>query len=175
MSVFDKQEWIGAVDKLKANAARFMQLFDEVARSRPQTDTLAYRRDELLSKGRAAKTTISNATGAIDWAYARLDEFFGDNTDNALSDLGLVWFITVPVLAGITATLTYLITDYVQYLDENAKYEQLLREGYSTREAIDILNRPTGITAAIESGLKSYGPWIAAGLVAYLLIRRGTA
>lgn len=173
MSVFDKQEWLGAVDRLKENASRFMKLFSEVSQSMPQTETLAYRRNELLSKGRAAKTTISNATGAIDWAYARLDQLFGDDTDSTLRDLGLVWFITVPVLAGITATLTYLITDYMQYLDENKKLEQLQWEGYTLRESLDIVNRPSGIAASIESGLKSYGPWLAAGLVIYLFMRKG--
>lgn len=171
MSVFDRQEWLNAVGDLKQKAARFLDLYSRVRSSNPQSDALAEKKSILLSRGNTTQTTISKATQAIDYVYSKWDEIFGDEQDDTLQDLGVVWFITVPVLAGISATLVYLITDYSQYLGENERVEQLRNEGYSTREALDIVNRPTGIAAGIESALKSYGPWLAAGLVAYLIIR----
>jgi hypothetical protein len=172
MSIFDKQEWLNAVDDLKAKASNFMQLYDRVYYSTPQTPALARVKKAALEKADTVQSTIQKVTQGIDWTYGKLDEVFGDNTDGTLQELGLVWFIAVPVITSAVAAVTYSISEFTQYLGDNEKIEQLQERGHSLEDSINIVNQPTGIAASIERGMKSYGPWIAAGFVVYLMMQK---
>lgn len=172
MGIFEKQEWLNAVDDLKAKASNFMQLYERVRYSIPQTPELARVKKAALEKADTVQGTIQKITQGIDWTYGKLDEVFGDNTDGTLQELGLVWFIAVPVITSAVAAVTYSISEFTQYLGDNEKIEQLRQQGHSLEDSINIVNQPRGIAASIERGLKSYGPWLAAGFVVYLMMQK---
>ena len=172
MSVFNKQEWVAAVDDLKAKAAEFMSLFAVVQNSTAQTPALAAQRESALNKASIVQGTIDRVTRAIDWTYALWDNLFGDETDNTLKGLGLLPLVPIAVITGAVAAITYSVADFKKYLDENNRIEQLRNEGYSTEQAIDIASQSRGIAGSIERALKSYGPWIAAGVVVYMMSQK---
>lgn len=171
--MIDSPEWQNAVRDLKAKAAEFTGLYDRAMYSRPQTPGLAQKREQALDNARAIKATIERTTQAIDWAYAKYESLFGDNTDESLQGLGVVWFIPVAAITGAVAGVTYGIKQFKDYLSDNDKIERLTAEGHSTEQALEILRQgDPGIGAGIERGLKAWAPWIAAGIAAYFLLNK---
>lgn len=172
MSVFDKQEWLSAVEELRAKAAVFGNLYSRLRTARPQTVQLSESRQRILGKAGIVQGTIDRTTKAIDWAYSQWQDLFGDDTDNSLRGLGILPLVPIAVITSAAAAITYSVTEMTKWLSENDKIEQLQAQGHTLQESLDIVNRPTGIAASIERGLKSYGPWIAAGIVLYMMSQK---
>ncbi len=173
MPLFDTTEWESAVYDLKAKAAEFMTLYDRVQYSTPQTPELASTRSNILGIGNKIKSTIENTTQAIDAAYARYQDWFGNDANANLQGLGVVWFIPVAAITGAVAGVTYGINKFKDYLSENDQMERLAAEGYSTEQSLEIMRRQQpGIGPSIERGLKTLGPWIAVGAAVYFFTQK---
>lgn len=172
MSIFDNQQWTDAVNDLKEKAANFTALFSRVQSSTPQTPALADEKLRLLNRARVVKQTVEQVTRSVDKSYKSAQDALGSETDATLQGLGVLPLIPIAIITGAAAGITYVVTDFKKYLDENDRIRQLQSEGYTTEQAIEIVNKPRGIAGGIERALKSYGPWIAAGVVVWLMTQR---
>lgn len=173
MSMFDDPKWVRSVEDLKRKASEFMGLYNEAIASTPQTPELANTRERVLDKSRAIKATIEDVTSQIDWAYAKWQEYFGDESDGTLQNLGLLPLIPVAVIGGAVAGVVYGIKQLKDYLTENQRIRMLRAEGYSAQQAVEIARQQSGgIGPSIERGLKSFGPWIAIGFLGFMFMRK---
>lgn len=170
---FDTSQWEQAVVDLKTKAREFTGLYDRVKQSTPQTPELGQTRERIIVVGDRIKGTIEHTTQAIDAAYARYKDWFGNDSDANLQGLGILPLIPIATITGAVAAVTYGTNKFKEYLTENDRMERLAAEGYTTEQSIDILrSREPGIGPSIERGLKTLGPWIAVGVAVYFFTQK---
>lgn len=166
-SIFNTDEWAAAYERLKAKAAEFTRLyqdlgnFDSLAASNPD---VARRRQKLLDRGNVIYSTLENIRSFANTIY-NAGESWGLN-GLAGQHLGLFWIPIAAVVSAIGA-ITYWITDAKKEIEEFRLIEQLQNEGYSTSQAIEKARGAQPLTEVKRAVM-----WGVGGLLGFFILKR---
>lgn len=172
-NLFEKQAWTNAVADLKAKAAEFMTLLNQVNATGPDvmdSPELRAERAKLIDRAGIIKSTIEKTTAGIDYVYGMWDKIFGNSQPvSGLGVLGFIPLVPVAVIAGAVGAVTYWITDAMKFLKRVNEVKALKAEGVSTRQAYAIVDKEGGIIGLI----KTVAPWLAVGGIAWFITKAG--
>lgn len=109
-------EWTAKVSELKARAAEFMSLFQDLETRGAQAAALGLSAEynELMGRGASIKARVLQVTGAIDSVYNNVSNLFGlagYKPVSGLGNLGLIPLIPIAIIVGAIALMVSWITD----------------------------------------------------------------
>lgn len=109
-------EWTAKVNELKARAAEFMNLFQDLEARQGQAMAagLMAEYSELMGRGASIKARVLQVTSAIDSVYNSVSNLFGlagYKPGSGLGNLGLIPLIPIAVIVGAIALMVSWITD----------------------------------------------------------------
>ena len=160
MDIFQRQEWLNAVDNLKTKAREFNRVYNDVSISYPKDPALLSERNSLLDKGDWVKGTIEKTTSSIDAVYGVIKEW---GFSESLNGLGVIPLIPVAIILSAIGAISYWINDALKYLEKVGRIERLENEGYSTKAASEIV-------FGESFSIKQYLPWVIGGVLALTIL-----
>ncbi|MES9901022.1 MAG: hypothetical protein ABW148_18650 [Sedimenticola sp.] len=168
-SLFEKDEWLNAVAALKAKAAEFERLKREVEGTyyiAVNDPKLLNEYESLIFKSDVIRGTIESITGGIDYIFKIFNTVF-DDTDT--SGLGFIPLVPIAVILSAIAGITYWINDSVKYLNKINEIKRIEREGYSIKEAYQMVEDEKGFFAKL---IEPKYLLIGTGLILVLVLSR---
>lgn len=110
------QAWSDKVAELKARAAEFMNLFNDLQQRQGQAAAagLSAEYAELMGRGASIKAKILQVTNSIDSVYNNVSNLFGlagYANKGGLGNLGMIPLIPIAIIIGAIALMVSWITD----------------------------------------------------------------
>lgn len=169
-SIFDKEEWLNAVANLRAKAAEFQALREQVLESfviAKEYPSLLREYESLIFKSTIIENTIKSVTKGIDVIFGMFNTVFNDSE---VDGLGIVPLVPVAVILSAVAAITYWINSSVKYLNKIKEIKRIENQGYSVEEAYKMISeKENGFLQQLMS------PYVLVGgglLIVLLLARR---
>lgn len=168
-SIFDKEEWLSAVANLRAKAAEFQALREQVLESysiAKEYPSLLNEYEALLFKSNVIESTIKSVTNGIDIIFGMFNTVFGDED---VDGLGIVPLVPVAVILSAIGAITYWINSSIKYLNKIKEIKRIENQGYTVEEAYKMVNEQNG---GLMQKLMSPYVLIGGGLLIVLLLSR---
>ena len=171
-SIFERDEWLRAVDNLKAKATEFMSLMsrlrelESIAQTDPQ---LKSEYDSVSWKANLIRGTIDGVTKAVDSVYHLVQSAFGSNTESELQGLGLIPLVPIVAIIGATTAIVSFIPT-LKGLLERLEIHRLVIEGVDPTEAARIV-KSTSQPGMLEN-VSNILQFLAIGGFIFLLLKR---
>ena len=143
-SLFEKEEWLNAVALLRNKASEFEKLESAIMNTfyiASNSPELLDEYDSLLFKAEIIRNTIKTVTEGIDYVFKVFNTVFND-TDT--SGLGFIPLVPIAVILAAIASITYWVNDAVKYLSKINEVKRIESEGYTVKEAYQILQDEKG-------------------------------
>lgn len=168
-SIFDKEEWLNAVANLRAKAAEFQALREQVLESysiAKEYPSLLSEYESLIFKSNIIESTIKSVTSGIDIIFGMFNTVFNDEN---VDGLGIVPLVPVAVILSAVAAITYWIKSTVKYLNKIKEIKRIENQGYTVEEAYKMVSeKDNGILQTLMSPYVLIG----GGLLIVLLLAR---
>lgn len=145
-------EWSAKVNELKARAAEFMQLFNDLSSRADQAAAagMSAEYNALMSRGASIKAQVQQVTSAIDNVYNSVSNLFG-LSGAGFGELGIIPLIPIAIIVGAIALLVKWISD--AYTMRN----KLAAATAAGANAAQLTQIATGSSGSIFSTLTSPG------------------